>query len=88
MKEIITRIKKFLHDTVSGVRLTLAQWMRNFVNEHPDYTHNSILSKRVMDDLLIRLHKITTGEIYDKNFDKIFADIGSENITCSYDEKL
>lgn len=88
MKELITRIKKFLHDTVSGVRLTLAQWMRNFVNEHPDYTHNSILSKRVMDDLLIRLHKISTGEIYDKNFDKIFAEAGCENVTCSYDQKL
>ena len=88
MKEIINRIRKFLHDTVSGARLTLAQWMRNFVSEHPDYTHNSILSKRVMDDLLIRLHKISTGEIYDKNFDKVFADVAYESVTCSYNEKL
>lgn len=82
------RLKTFLHDTVTGVRLTLAQWMRNFVNQHPDYTHNSILSKRVMDDLLIRLHKISTGEIYDKNFARIFAEKGSESVACNYEEKV
>lgn len=41
-----------------------------------------------MDDLLIRLHKISTGEIYDKNFAKIFAEKGCENVSCSYEEKL
>lgn len=46
----------FLADTTSGKRLTLAQWMRNFVNKHPEYTHNSILSKKVMDDLLLILN--------------------------------
>ena len=48
--------------------------MRNYVHEHPQYTHNSILSKKVMDDLLITLYKISKGDIKDKNFEKIFPD--------------
>jgi hypothetical protein len=84
VNELIAGIKKFLFDTVSGKRLTLAQWMRKFVNEHPDYTHNSILSKKVMDDLMIRLHKISIGEIQEENFSKIFPDLGCEDITCNY----
>jgi hypothetical protein len=35
--------------------------MREFVDKHPDYTHNSILSKKVMDDLLMELYKIEKG---------------------------
>jgi hypothetical protein len=30
--EVIGRIKKFLFDTTTGNRLTLAQWMRQYVN--------------------------------------------------------
>jgi glutamate--cysteine ligase catalytic subunit len=67
-------VKRFLYNTASGERPTLAQWMRNYVDQHPDYTHNSILGKKVMDDLLLTLHKISTGEIYDKTFEKIFPD--------------
>lgn len=47
---------EFLHDKTSGKRLTLAQWMRNFVMKHPEYKHNSILSKKTMDDLLLTLN--------------------------------
>lgn len=72
---MITRIKTFLHETATGKRLTLAQWMRRFVNDHPLYGKNSILPKKVMDDLLIRLHKISIGQIYDENFKRIFEDM-------------
>lgn len=46
--------------------------MREYVNKHPEYTHNSILSKGVMNDLLMTLHKIDIGKIEDKNFSKVF----------------
>jgi len=72
-----------LHETTSGARLTLAQWMRQFVKEHPQYTHNSILSKKVMDDLMVRLHKISTGEIYEPNFKKIFPDLEVKEVGCN-----
>jgi hypothetical protein len=65
---LINQLKQFIWDTATGKRLTLASWMRKYVNEHPDYTHNSILAKKVMDDLLFTLHRIESSEIIDKNF--------------------
>lgn len=65
-------MKKFVYNTASGDRPTLARWMRNFVDKHPDYTHNSILNDKVMDDLLMALHKIDIGEVKDPTFSNIF----------------
>ena len=42
------------------------------MDKHPDYTHNSILSKKVMDDMLMRLSRIESGEVEDKTFKRIF----------------
>jgi hypothetical protein len=72
MGEVIARVKQFLLDTTTGHRLTLAQWMRRYVSEHPEYTRNSILSRKVMNDLLLHLHKISIGVIDDPNFRSIF----------------
>jgi hypothetical protein len=58
--------------------------MRKFVKDHPAYTGNSILSKEVMDDLLIQLHKISIGEIEDENFKMIFPDAQLKDIVCGY----
>jgi hypothetical protein len=52
-------IEKFLKEKTTGVRLTLAQWMRNFVYNEKRYKKNSILPKPVMDDMLITLDKIS-----------------------------
>lgn len=75
---LTTCMKKFIRDIASGERLTLAQWMRNFVDKHPEYTHNSILSKKVMDDLLMQLYKISCGELKDDNFAEIFPSWSNE----------
>jgi glutamate--cysteine ligase catalytic subunit len=72
--ELLGRLKKFIWDKATGNRLTLASWMRKYVSEHPDYAHNSILSKKVIDDLLFTLIRIEKGEIADKNFERIFPD--------------
>jgi hypothetical protein len=82
---VVLRIKKFLFDKFTGERVTLANWMRKYVDEHPAYTHNSIMNKEVMDDLLIRLHKISIGEIEDSNFKRIFADLELEDLACVFD---
>ena len=66
-------IEKFLREKTSGERITLAQWMREFVDKHPKYTHNSILPKKVMDDMLLKLSAISRGECSDSNFKPIFA---------------
>jgi hypothetical protein len=54
--KIFEEIESYLRDITSGKRLTLAQWMRAYVNKHPLYTHNSILPKKVMDDMLLTLN--------------------------------
>jgi glutamate--cysteine ligase catalytic subunit len=74
--EVIARVKQFLFDTTTGNRLTLAQWMRRYVNDHPEYHHNSVLSRKVMSDLLLHLHKISIGAIDDPNFRPIFPSYG------------
>jgi hypothetical protein len=58
--------------------------MRRFVKGHPAYTGNSILSKEVMDDLLIQLHKISIGAIEDENFKSIFPHAKLKDPVCSY----
>lgn len=47
--------------------------MREFVNKHPDYTHNSILPKKTMDDMLLTLNDISRGVLKEANFSPIFA---------------
>ena len=42
------------------------------MDKHPDYTHNSILSKKVMDDTLMQLYRIEGGQVEDKTFERIF----------------
>lgn len=61
VKALIDELKNFILETVTGKRKTLASWMREYVNKNPSYTHNSILSKEVMDDLLLTLWKIEKG---------------------------
>lgn len=67
-------MKAFLHDTASGKRPTLARWMREYVDKHPDYKHDSILSKKLMDEMLMKLHRIESGQEEDPAFAKIFPD--------------
>jgi hypothetical protein len=61
VKALLDDLKRFILETVTGKRKTLASWMREYIEKHPSYTHNSILSKKVMDDLLLTLWKIEKG---------------------------
>lgn len=54
--KVVYDIGSYIRDLTSGKRLSLAQWMRNYIDKHPDYKHNSILPKKVMDDLLLTLN--------------------------------
>ncbi|KAJ2343638.1 glutamate--cysteine ligase, partial [Coemansia sp. RSA 2673] len=42
----------------SGKLCTLATWMRNFVEKHPDYRHDSVVSPEVNYDMLRTLNDI------------------------------
>jgi len=70
---LVEEVCDFVSEITSGKRLTLAQWQRNFVDNHPDYKHNSILPKNVIDDMLLRLNEISKGSYKDCNFHRIFS---------------
>lgn len=78
---VVDSLKVFLREIVSGERLTLAQYMRQFVDKHPGYTHNSILSKKVMDDLLDHLYRVSTGELKAENFRPIFPTLTAQEVS-------
>ena len=46
--------------------------MRKYVSNHPLYEKNSILPKKVIDDMLIKLMSIAKGKDNDENFRQIF----------------
>ena len=71
-KKILENIGNFFREIVTGKRLTLAQWIRQYIDQHPEYTHNSILPKKTMDDVLLTLYEISKGERKDDNFKPIF----------------
>ncbi|KAJ2863021.1 glutamate--cysteine ligase [Coemansia aciculifera] len=47
----------------SGKLCTLATWMRKFVQEHPDYRHDSVVSPTVNYDMLRTLNDIEEGRV-------------------------
>ncbi|GAA5871784.1 hypothetical protein JCM16303_000863 [Sporobolomyces ruberrimus] len=46
-----------------GSLVTTATWMRNFVRSHPDYKHDSVVSKEINYDLVKAIDKIEKGEL-------------------------
>ena len=53
---------------MSGQIMTLAQWIRRFVETHKDYKSDSVVSESISTDLILTLNKITKGEIQDDTF--------------------
>jgi hypothetical protein len=70
--QVLKSIENFIRDKVEGKRLTLAQWMREFVKKHKLYKHDSIVSQEIITDLIDELVKISRGEHQDANFSNIF----------------
>ncbi len=69
---LIKSLKTLLEKLTTGKKLTLAQYMRKFIMGHPEYKRDSILPKKVMDDLMLHLHEISSGKVSDENFGKVF----------------
>lgn len=53
----------FLRMKSSGELMTNAKFMRQFVLNHPNYKHDSIVSEEINFDLFCQIDKILTGEI-------------------------
>mmetsp|Transcript_14502 Transcript_14502/g.38788 ORF Transcript_14502/g.38788 Transcript_14502/m.38788 type:complete len:728 (+) Transcript_14502:137-2320(+) len=54
----------FISARASGKLLTLASWIRKFVEEHPEYAKDSRVSDRINYDLITALHEIEKGVRY------------------------
>lgn len=54
-------VSKFLKKRLTGQTLTLAQWQRNFITNHKDYKHDSIVRESIQTDMLKTLIKISRG---------------------------
>ena len=53
MKGVIESLKSFLESLTTGKRLTLAQFLRKEITKHPEYKKDSILSKKLMDEIIM-----------------------------------
>lgn len=64
--ELISRIHtylKFISDRASSKVKTTARFMRDYIDAHPKYNHDSVVRDDVAYDLLNLMNKIGTGEI-------------------------
>lgn len=54
---------RLIQKRASGELMTAAHWIRQFVANHPDYKHDSVVSESVNYDLLYTMEKIQTGSL-------------------------
>lgn len=59
----IKQYLKFLEGRASGKYLTNAAWMREFVQTHPKYAHDSKVNDEISFDLMWNIHQISIGQI-------------------------
>ena len=58
---------RFIRKKASGDLQTTATWLRNFVEKHPDYQHDSVVSEKINYDLMKTCRAIANGEVHDSN---------------------
>lgn len=73
----VNRYLAFIHKRAAGEVLTGAQWMRQFVRNHPAYKHDSVVSEEIAYDLCQRLVKISTGEVKEPS---LLGDVEIDNV--------
>lgn len=59
----ITEYLNLISKRASGEYMTFAQWVRDFVRQHPEYKHDSVVTDSMAYDLLVRCDKIEKGEV-------------------------
>ncbi|KAI8764616.1 glutamate--cysteine ligase catalytic subunit, partial [Biomphalaria glabrata] len=58
----VTQYLKLISMRASGKLVTSARWMRNFVQQHPEYKKDSVVSEPIAYDLLCRIVQIARGK--------------------------
>jgi len=59
----ISQYLKLISRRASGELLTTAQWIRRFVDKHPEYKKDSVISETISYDLLNTFDRISRGEM-------------------------
>ena len=60
MRQVTPRLLPHRTD-VLGKLWTTAKWIRHFIQEHPEYKHDSAVSEHINYDLVRAVEKITKG---------------------------
>ena len=58
--EQYTRVLSYIANSICfvGSLLTAATWIRNFVQSHPDYKQDSVVSQEINHDLLVAIDEM------------------------------
>ncbi|XP_054157721.1 glutamate--cysteine ligase catalytic subunit-like [Oppia nitens] len=59
----IQQYLNLIANRASGKLKTTAQWIRDYVSQHPDYKHDSIVNDTINYDLLMTCNRIQKGEL-------------------------
>lgn len=62
-KTKLTEYLAVIRDRANGKQWTPAEWMRRFIDQHPEYGHDSVVSERVSYDLLRVIRDIGEGRL-------------------------
>ncbi|KAF9924990.1 hypothetical protein FBU30_005154 [Linnemannia zychae] len=59
----ISKYLELIKKRANGTLMTAATWTRHFVQNHPDYKQDSVVSERINYDLVKMIEKINKGEV-------------------------
>lgn len=59
----ISKYLELIKKRANGTLMTAASWMRQFVQSHPDYKQDSVVSEKINYDLVKMIEKINKGEV-------------------------
>ncbi|CAH1757314.1 6027_t:CDS:2 [Entrophospora sp. SA101] len=54
---------RFVSKRAEGKLQTTAKWMRNFVQNHPKYNQDSVVTQEINYDLIRMIEKIQNGQV-------------------------
>jgi glutamate--cysteine ligase catalytic subunit len=66
VRETLEPYFQLLSKRASGEFMSCASYIRNFVKNHPNYQRDSIVNQQINFDLLLHLHKISSGDLRPK----------------------
>ena len=67
-KTTFDNVWKFINQRASGERMTSATWIRKYIQSHPLYKKDSVISNELAFDLITSLTAISEGTSTDPNF--------------------